>query len=115
MLTMDRLKEIMKIYVGELKSVYSDCLIQVSLFGSYARGDYRNDSDIDVFVLVKGMDCDLEKFSDKFYEMSFEFNMKYDVDIQTVVMSTEYYNKWKYVHPLLLNIKEDEVRIYDAA
>ena len=47
-------------------------------------------------------------------ERGIEFNMKNDVDVQTVVMSTEYYNKWKYVHPLILNIKDEEIRFYGS-
>lgn len=109
-----QINELMMDYVKELKKIYGHKLMRVSLFGSYARGDNRAYSDINVFVLVDGTENDLYDYSDRLYEMTFEFNMKNDVDVQTVVMSTEYYNKWKYVHPLILNIKDEEIRFYGS-
>ncbi|WP_075443372.1 nucleotidyltransferase domain-containing protein [Selenomonas ruminantium] len=99
-------------YVTELKKIYGHKLLRVSLFGSYARGDNRAYSDINVFILVDGRDSDLHDYSDRLYEMTVEFNMKNDVDVQTVDMSTAYYNKWEHVHPFILNIKEEEIRFY---
>ena len=111
---MMQINELMMDYVKELKKIYSHKLMRVSLFGSYARGDNRAYSDINVFVLVDGTENDLHDYSDRLYEMTVEFNMKNDVDVQTVVMSTEYYNKWKYVHPLILNIKDEEIKFYGS-
>ena len=109
-----QINELMMDYVKEMKKIYGHKLMRVSLFGSYARGDNRAYSDINVFVLVDGTESDLHDYSDRLYEMTVEFNMKNDVDVQTVVMSTEYYNKWKYVHPLILNIKDEEIKFYGS-
>lgn len=43
------LKEVRKAY----ENVYGDKLVKVVLYGSYARGDYDNESDIDIVRLVK--------------------------------------------------------------
>lgn len=39
-------------YIEELRRIYGTHLKQIILYGSYARGDYRDDSDIDLMVLV---------------------------------------------------------------
>jgi predicted nucleotidyltransferase len=40
-----------------------DWVDRVILFGSYARGDFRHDSDVDLAVLIKsGCPCHLEQF-----------------------------------------------------
>ena len=106
---MKHIKKLLGFYTGELRKIYGERLVKVILYGSYARGDYRADSDVNVFVLVDGREDELHKFDDALFGMTFEFNMDNDIDIQVVPMSTEYYYKWEKAHPLLLNIKDDGV------
>lgn len=46
-------------YVERLRALFGDRLADVRLFGSFARGEACEDSDIDVLVLVDGL-TDLE-------------------------------------------------------
>lgn len=39
-------------YLTELQKIYGSHLKSVILYGSYARGDYTPDSDIDIMLLV---------------------------------------------------------------
>lgn len=115
MLTQENVLSLLHEYVDNLRKIYGHRLRYVALFGSYARGENREGSDIDVFALVDGSEKDLDTFRHQVSEMSFEFNLQHDVDVQVVVMSSEYYQKWHTVHPLLSNIAKDEVKLYEAA
>jgi predicted nucleotidyltransferase len=53
-------REAVNTFVGKLKEEEGENLLQVILFGSVARGDDHDDSDIDVFILLKNYDS-LEK------------------------------------------------------
>ena len=44
--------DLVKQYVELLSKIYGEHLKTVILYGSYARGDFRKDSDIDVAVVV---------------------------------------------------------------
>ena len=46
------LNEILKKYVEDVHKIYGEKLRTVILYGSYARGDFRTDSDID--IMIKG-------------------------------------------------------------
>ena len=46
------LEEILKKYTADVRAIYGERLCEVILYGSYARGDYREDSDIDIMILV---------------------------------------------------------------
>src|SRR3954466_6574374 len=46
-------------YAGSLRALFGDRLRDVRLFGSFARGQAHEDSDVDVLVLVDGL-TDLE-------------------------------------------------------
>jgi uncharacterized protein len=53
------LKRPLTAYAERLRRVFGDRLRDVRLFGSYARGEADEDSDVDVLVLVDGL-TDLE-------------------------------------------------------
>lgn len=46
-------------YAQRLRALFGDRLVDVRLFGSFARGEAHEDSDVDVLVLVQGL-TDLE-------------------------------------------------------
>lgn len=46
------MKELLDKYIAELKKIYGTHLQEVILYGSYARGDFKDDSDIDIMILL---------------------------------------------------------------
>ena len=38
-------------YIAEARNIYGLCLQKIILFGSYARGDYHAESDVDLMIL----------------------------------------------------------------
>ena len=66
--------------VDSYRRIFGDALVQVILYGSYARGDYDNESDIDIVALVN---CDRATISDKAYEMA---SFASDLDIAYGIM-----------------------------
>ena len=49
-------------YVAAVKKIYGEHLKQVILYGSYARGDYTKDSDVDIMLLVDLDETELDTF-----------------------------------------------------
>ena len=47
-------------YVEEVKKIYGERVKSVILYGSYARGDFKADSDIDIMILVDMADTEIE-------------------------------------------------------
>ena len=46
------MQDLIKQYVEEVKKIYGSHVRQIILYGSYARGDFRPDSDVDIMILV---------------------------------------------------------------
>lgn len=42
------------------RSVYGNSVVAIYLYGSYARGDYDEESDIDITAIVRGDRLDLQ-------------------------------------------------------
>ena len=72
-------QDLIRQYVLAIRNIYGKHVKQVILYGSYARGDFRQDSDVDVMVLVDLPDTQIESYSDALSELGFEYNIKYDI------------------------------------
>lgn len=88
---------------------------QIILYGSYARGDFHPDSDIDIMILLDLSDIDIKKYRYQLSDMTFDFNMDYDVDIKPIAKSEEHYRKWVDNYPFYFNVNREGVRLYVAA
>lgn len=80
---------------------------QIILYGSYARGDFRPDSDIDIMILLDLSDMDIKKYRHQLSDMTFDFNMDFDVEIKSIAKSEEYYRKWMASYPFYSNIANE--------
>jgi len=58
-------KKLIDEYIKELVAIYGNHLKKIILYGSYARGDYRDDSDIDIMILLNISDIE-----DKSYQVA---------------------------------------------
>lgn len=47
-------------YIEAVKKIYGSHVRQIILYGSYARGDYHSDSDVDIMILVDMSDLELK-------------------------------------------------------
>ena len=54
-------REVLVRIAGQLKEVYRERIMAIYAFGSRARGDYTEESDFDVLVVVKDRDTSIEK------------------------------------------------------
>ena len=50
-------KDIAQEFKAELQQLYGDELLSVILFGSHARGDFHEESDIDFAIILKSKDA----------------------------------------------------------
>ena len=54
------MQDLIKQYVEAVKKIYGSHVRQIILYGSYARGDFRPDSDVDIMILVDISDLELK-------------------------------------------------------
>ena len=102
-------------YTKILQKIYGQHLKTVILYGSYARGDYREDSDIDIMILLDLPDMDIKQYRHELSGETFEFNMDHDLDIKPIAKSEEHFQYWVDVYPFYENVKKEEVKLFDAA
>lgn len=89
-----------------LVRIYGDRLEELYLYGSYARGDARSDSDIDVMIVLNNYES-YGKETDRTGELASNLSLEYGISISRVIMKEL---QWKKSDtPLLRNIRLDGV------
>lgn len=109
------MKNLIDEYVSELRKIYGTHLKQVILYGSYARGDFRVDSDVDIMLLVDLPEEKLNDFSDELSQLGFDCNVKYNVWIMPVVKNIEHFHYWCQAYPFYSNVAKEGISLYEAA
>ena len=85
-------REIIMSFARKVRRILGKNLKQVILYGSYARGDYTEDSDIDIMVLTTLTDKEIEQIETEIYDLAFDYLMDYGVDISVVIKNEEQFN-----------------------
>lgn len=111
----DEMKNLILQYVDSVQKIYGTHLKQVILYGSYARGDFTEDSDVDLMILVDLNEEEAGRFSDELSELGFEYNVGHDIWMMPVVKNIQNFFKWSAAYPFYRNIKEEGVSLYEAA
>ncbi|MBI4830273.1 MAG: nucleotidyltransferase domain-containing protein [Candidatus Lindowbacteria bacterium] len=90
----------------QLEQTYGERLAQVILFGSQARKDAVETSDIDVMVVLKGYVSPGKEILDT-GEIAAALSLKYDVVVSCIFVSEERFKNEQ--SPLLLNVRKEGV------
>lgn len=94
-----------------VKRILGSSLKQVILYGSYARGDYNVNSDIDIMVLTTLTDAEIEQVESDVYDLAFDFQMDYGGDISVVIKNEGQFNYWLGALPFYDNVLRDGIMI----
>ncbi|MEG1458668.1 MAG: nucleotidyltransferase domain-containing protein [Acetivibrio sp.] len=101
-------------YVNEVQKIYGSHLKKVILYGSFARGDNNENSDIDIMILVDLSEEEIKNYSEKLSEVTFDMNLDNDIMIMPIVKNEIHFEYWLEVYPFYINIKNEGVSLYAA-
>jgi len=97
----------------ELKNLLGVKLKKLILFGSYSRGDYDHESDIDIFALVADSHPE-EKFKEQILNFMVDLSLEFDLVLSIFMENVKEYENSKNIIPLLKNIDKEGIEIYAA-
>ena len=106
-----KIEDLLKLYRAEVENVTEAKVKKVILYGSYARGDFRPDSDIDVMILVDTDRAGVSPLEKKICDVTYDFNDEHGTDIMPVVQSNTHFDYWKKADMFYRNVEKDGVVI----
>lgn len=112
MCTKNELKIILNKIAKVYESVYGTDIVSILLYGSYARGDYQKDSDIDIVAIVQGNREELQAKLKQVWDASADLELEYGTIVSPTVIPYEEFEKYKDDLPYYRNIQSEGVKIY---
>lgn len=92
-------------------SVYGNNIVAIYLYGSYARENYNDESDIDITAIVKGDRLDLQNKLKQVWDLSADIGLENNIVISPTVIPFDEYEKYKQILPYYMNIWKEGKRI----
>ena len=111
MCTEMQLNKIIKAMVECYRVVYGRDIEEIMLYGSYARGDFTENSDIDLVAIVHGSRLDLQEKLKELWDISAELGLEHDIIVSPTVIAYDEFMKYKQSLPYYRNIAEEGCKV----
>ena len=105
------LNRLLKNIYRNMNSIVGESLKEVILYGSYARGDYDNESDIDIALIVDMDRTGAEELLRNLMAFISKFNLDNDVVVSLNCIPEKEFNYYKSAMPYYRNIDREGVRL----
>lgn len=115
MCSKDTLYTILEHVCDKAKHEFGDKLSSVVLYGSYARKEQDDESDIDVMVIVDLHVDEIKAFKRLFSDFSLEMDLRYDVVLSLLLQDKASFEQRKGSSPFFKNILREGVELIDRS
>ena len=95
-----------------IKRLMKEDLVEIVLYGSCARGDYTEDSDIDIALLTKIDRIEVKKYTSELASIATEFAMKYFAVVNFVCLPYDEFSEKKIWYAYFQNIEREGEVLY---
>ncbi len=111
MCSKNQLNMLLRIVAEEAKDIFKTKLHSVILYGSYARGDYDEESDVDIMILVDMPAENLADFRRRLDSLCGSLLYDYGIVVSITERDLETYNRYAKILPFYQNIEREGVKI----
>ena len=107
------IEEVSTALTAGIHSIYGDFLDRVILYGSTARGTAKEDSDVDIAILLHPGAS--RKMYDDLLDLLVNLELEYGKVLSVIRIDTEKFAAWENVIPFYKNIKNEGIILWKAA
>lgn len=105
----DREKAALQEVQAALRTLYGKRLRSIVLYGSKARGDASEESDIDLLAVIEGMGSRFQERR-RIHVLTVPIDLKYGVLVSVLPVEAEFYESVK-IHPFYRNVRSEGVAL----
>lgn len=94
---------------NQVRKILGNRLKKVILYGSYARGDYNEKSDVDLMLLTDLTFEEIERYRDDISDIAFDIELETGIIISPVIKNIDNYNSRINIIPFYKNVQMEGV------
>lgn len=94
------------------KEYFGELLVKVILYGSFARGDFDEESDVDFAVFLNLEESKISNYMNEVTEITSNLSIKYGIIVSLVLISNFTFDKYKDVLPFYKNLVKEGKIVY---
>ena len=98
--------------IESAKELYKDNLYKILLYGSYARGDHNEESDVDIMILLDCNESELNQYRKNTSKMASRIGLDNDVEVSLVLRDRANYEDRQRIMPFYSNVSREGVLFY---
>lgn len=106
----------LKLLTGEIVTatleLFPESVYQILLYGSYARGDFTAESDIDLMVLLNCTKEEANAYRKKANKMASRLSLKHDIEVSLLLRDRQTFESGQEVLPFYQNIINEGILLY---
>jgi predicted nucleotidyltransferase len=96
------------------QNIMGDKLRKIILFGSYARGDNEEYSDLDIMVLADVDEREIKNFESKLGKLASRASLNHDITVCLLLYDENLFTSRLHLSPFYRNVLSEGVEIYAA-
>ena len=114
MCTRNELNLILQAMTQAYQAVYGANVVKIILYGSYARGDYSPESDLDIMLLMNCRHGDVKNFQNVVCKIASRIGLEDDIEVSLTMQDKETFEKRLAILPFYRNVKREGVTLYES-
>ena len=104
----NNIKKVIEEFTEKTTQLIGNHLKKIILYGSYARGDFNKNSDIDIMILT---DKEIVEYRSKIAYIAYdiEYDNDFEITISPLVKNVDKFNYWLDALPFYMNVQKEGV------
>lgn len=104
-----KINRLLEKFMTNVNDIFGDRAKKIILYGSYARGDFNKNSDIDIMILTDLENDEIPEFQDKIWDCAYDIEAENNIIVSVLVKNIDRFNYWIEALPFYMNIQKEGV------
>ncbi len=105
----NRINKVLKEFINGANKILGNSINKIILYGSYARGDYKENSDLDIMILTDISENEIVERRTEIWDLASDIGLENDILISVLLKNVEDFNYWINTLPFYMNVEKEGV------